>query len=453
MQLDSITHVHYSFFDVTQTCEVATLDQWSDWDIVYPELGMSWEDPPEVTHGNIGAFQILRAQHPHIKVAISLGGWTKSNHFSGCAADPTKRANLVASAMDVLARSEFDGIDVDWEYPVCCGESDNEVNADDWANYVTLLQDMRTAMDARWPTRHMELTVAMGMGPSVSGVAPMEELANVLDAVNLMTYDYNGAWKNTIAHNAPLQNDPSFVAAGGDSRFNINWGVDLWLSRVPANKLVLGMPAYGRGWASTAAQPTEYSEGTGAAPGTWEAGTYAYWDIAASYLSQPGVYTRGWNEISKVPYLHGNGIFISYDDEESIRIKAEYARDRGLAGHMWWEASDDRDGVLLAAANAAFGSGGGSGRRRLAASLQQVPSGTPAAMVSRHVKISSSSLSIAVLALAVAAVGAFATTRHITHAKAAFQDLADRNDGIPNASEGERLRNSHDECVIDVSNA
>lgn len=354
MALNSITHVHYAFFDVTATCEVATLDAYADWDIVYPELGMSWNDPPGTVRGNIGAFQILREQHPHVKIAFSLGGWTKSNYFSGCAKDPTKRAVLVASAMDMLSRTDFDGIDVDWEYPVCCGEGDNQVDANDWANYVLLLRALREAMDEQWPSRHMELTIAMGMSPSVTGVAPMEDLADVLDAVNLMTYDYNGAWGTRIAHNAPLYNDPAYVAAGGDAAFNIDWGVQLWLSRVPAHKLVLGMPAYGRGWSSSAMQPAEYSTASGAGAGTWEAGVYSYWDIAANYLTN-AAYTHGWNDVSKVPYVRGDGTFISYDNEQSIALKASYAKDLGLAGLMWWEASDDKDGVLLAAANAAFG--------------------------------------------------------------------------------------------------
>jgi hypothetical protein len=115
MQLDKITHVHYAFFDVTAVCAVATLDSWADFEIVYPEVGMSWNDGPNVMHGNIGAFQRLRVTYPNVKLALSLGGWTKSTYFSSCAKDPTKRANLIASAVAMLRRTDFDGIDVDWE--------------------------------------------------------------------------------------------------------------------------------------------------------------------------------------------------------------------------------------------------------------------------------------------------------------------------------------------------
>ena len=140
-----------------------------------------------------------------------------------------------------------------------------------------------------------------------------------------MTYDYNGAWQKTTAHNAPLYHDsnaPSEVV----STSNIDWGVTYWLEKVEASKLVLGMPAYGRGWTGTTLQ---YGTATGGAQGTWEMGVFAYWDLVEKYVSS---LNRGWNDVSKVPYLYGNNLFISYDDEESIAIKAEYGVAKSLGG-------------------------------------------------------------------------------------------------------------------------
>jgi hypothetical protein len=64
--------------------------------------------------------------------------------------------------------------------------------------------------------------------------------------------------------------------------------------------------------------------------------------------------------VSEVPYLvnadagPNEPTFITYDDTHSIALKAAFARGLGLAGMMWWEASDDKYGVLLTAANAAW---------------------------------------------------------------------------------------------------
>ena len=148
-----------------------------------------------------------------------------------------------------------------------------------------------------------------------------------------MTYDYNGAWLPFTAHNAPLYADPAGVAAGGDADFNIDWGVALWLQSVAASKLVLGMPAYGRGWVGAAA---EYEEGSGPVAGTYEEGLVSFYDIQANYVGNPA-WTRGWNDASKVPYFTRPSppSFVSYDDATSIGIKATYARERGLLGMMW----------------------------------------------------------------------------------------------------------------------
>ncbi|KAG8464401.1 hypothetical protein KFE25_003464 [Diacronema lutheri] len=353
MQLDKITHVNYAFFDVTAACAVTTLDSYADYDIVHTQLGMSWGDG--TTHGNIGAFQRLRAQHPHLKLLLSLGGWTKSTYFSGCAKTAAKRATIVSTALQQLERSDFDGIDVDWEYPIGGGLGSNQVDGADWANYVLLLTELRAAMDAKWPARRMELTIAMGMNPRHSDSAPMEALAAVLDAINLMTYDYNGAWASLIAHNAPLHEDPAYAAAGADGRFRIDWGVDQWVARVPAHKLVLGLAAYGRAWTSVAASPAQYSQASGALMATYaeEPGMVAYWDIARNYVGKPG-WTRGWNDLAKVPYLVGAGKFISYDDAQSIALKVQYAKGKGLGGIMWWEASEDKAGELVAVGTSAW---------------------------------------------------------------------------------------------------
>merc|ERR1719463_482410 len=171
-----------------------------------------------------------------------------------------------------------------------------------------------------------------------------------------MTYDYNGGWDlNLVAHNAPLYADPAYP---GEPSMNIDWGVSQWLQHVPASKLVLGLPAYGRAWARAppGQQLVEYGQSTATGQGTWEKGVYSFWDVHQNFV---GVRERQWNNVSKVPYLTGEDEFISYDDEESIAIKARYGRSRGLGGMMWWEASDDPDGLLLAAANAAWAGASG----------------------------------------------------------------------------------------------
>ena len=219
--------------------------------------------------------------------------------------------------------------------------SSNEVDPNDWDNYILLLQEYRTALDAAFPNVHKELTIAMGMGPQVTGVAPKAALGPLVDAVNMMTYDFNGAWDMLTSHNAPLFNDPAFVAAaGGRPEFNIDWGIGQWLQHIPASKIVMGLPSYGRAWTGATG---EYTQGTGAHAGSspfFEAGLLSYWDIAQNYAHGRAGCTRHWNDVSKVPYIScTNGDFISYDDDQSIGEKVRFAHERNLGGIMWWEVS------------------------------------------------------------------------------------------------------------------
>ena len=117
---------------VDAACRVASIDPWADYEMRQTAAG-------QTVYGNIAAFQALRAQQAakgkSLTLAASLGGWTKSTHFSGCVATAAGRSSVVQTSLELLERSGFDGIDVDWEYPVCCGLDSNEVAPDDWAKF------------------------------------------------------------------------------------------------------------------------------------------------------------------------------------------------------------------------------------------------------------------------------------------------------------------------------
>lgn len=178
-----------------------------------------------------------------------------------------------------------------------------------------------------------------------------------------MTYDFNGSWNPTTGHNAPLYYDPAAASSGltEPANYNIDKAVTSYLSAgVPANKLVLGMPFYGRGWGGAPATGNgQYQVSAGISQtGTWEKGNYDFSDLEANYINKNG-YTRYWNNTSKVPYLYNpsNQTFISYDDAESIGYKASYLKSKGLAGAMFWETSGDRNKTLQTKLNAELSGG------------------------------------------------------------------------------------------------
>jgi chitinase len=378
MDVTKVTHINYAFADIcwngihgnsdptspnpaTWSCqdEVGTInapngtivlgDPWIDAQKSFP--GDTWDKPIK---GNIGQLIKQKQAHPNLKTIISIGGWSWSNRFSDVAASAATRETFANSAVDFLRKYQFDGVDLDWEYPVSGGLAGNSVRAADKQNYTLLLQKVREKLNTAGAAdgKTYTLTIASGAGPNFVQNTELSQIAAIVDWINIMTYDFNGGWQTISAHNSPLYYDPAAAAAGvpDAATFNAAAGVQGHLNAgVPASKLVLGMPFYARGWSGCAATGNgQYASCTGPSPGTWEPGVLDFSNLEAQYINKNG-YTRYWNNVAKVPYLYNpsNGVFISYDDTESFGHKTSYIKSTGLGGAMFWEFSGDRNKTLL----------------------------------------------------------------------------------------------------------
>ncbi|WP_440960695.1 glycosyl hydrolase family 18 protein [Paenibacillus nitricinens] len=321
-----------------------------------------WDDPIK---GNLKQLWKLKEKNPNLKTMISVGGWTWSNRFSDVAATAVTREVFANSAVDFIRKYKMDGVDLDWEYPVSGGLAGNSYRPEDKENYILLLQKIREKLNAAGQTdgKTYLLTIASGAGPTYVNNNNLAGIASIVDWINIMTYDFNGSWNKTTGHNAPLYYDPAASASGltEPQNFNIDKAVTSYLDHgVPANKLVLGMGFYGRGWGGAPATGNgQYQLSSGvSSTGTWEKGSYDFYDLEANYINKNG-YTRYWNDTSKVPYLYNptNQTFISYDDVESFGHKISYLKSKGLAGAMFWETSGDRNKTLTNKLNADLGGG------------------------------------------------------------------------------------------------
>ncbi len=344
---DRLTHLNYAFAGISENGEVALLDEWADTQYPYP--GDSAQPPLK---GNFHQLQLLKAAHPHLQTLISVGGWTDSARFSDVALTEESRQKFAQSAVAFALRYGFDGVDIDWEYPTGGGDPSNVERAEDKDNFVLLLQALRQALDAQGSNdgRHYLLTIALGAGEDAYKPLDWARIVPLLDWINVMTYDMSGAWSTVTGLNAPLY-DSQFNPPEGISSDRAVRGV--LAEGVPPDKLVLGVPFYGRGWTGVAAQNNGlYQPYTSVPEGTQGGGGYDYYDLAANYI---GKFERFWNEAAQVPWLYdaATETMISYDDPESLAKKAEYVRANGLGGIMFWEISQDTaDSALLTAIDA-----------------------------------------------------------------------------------------------------
>lgn len=331
---DRLTHLNYAFANLSPEGECVLGDAYADTEKAYP--GDTWDEP---LRGNFGQLADLKAAHPHLRTLISVGGWTWSGNFSAVARTAEGRDRFARSCADFMVRYGFDGVDVDWEYPVSGGLSGGP--PEDRRNYTLLLEAVRRELDSRGAAdgRRYLLTIAAPAGPAIIANLELPAVAAPLDWINVMAYDFMGSWSDRTGFNAPMQ---TTAGAGEPPGFSVTDAIDAYLAAgVPADQLVLGVPFYGRSFRGVApAGEGLFQPHGGAGPGTWEPGVLDWHDIAGRYLP---TMTRRWSATAQAPWLYdeATGVMISYDDPESLAIKARFARERGLGGLMIWDLSSD----------------------------------------------------------------------------------------------------------------
>ena len=292
---------------------------------------------------NFAVLNALKRENPSLKLLVSVGGWTWSGGFSDVALTAHSRARFIASAIRFVERYHLDGLDIDWEYPGQIGNG-NVFRPEDKHNYTLLLAELRTSFDLEQTRLHRTLLTSIATGASAKFLehTEMDKVQRYVDTVNLMTYDFYVGGPAT-GHDAPLFHnpaDPKHVSADGAVAQYLEAGV-------PADKLVLGVPFYGRSW----------GEVSGINHGLFQPGKAAR-GVHFSYPDLPGLlaegFVRHWDFEASVPYLYNpqTKVFVTYEDPQSLAGKCSYVIDHRLAGVMFWEYSNDSTGILLDAVHA-----------------------------------------------------------------------------------------------------
>ncbi|SEE56514.1 Por secretion system C-terminal sorting domain-containing protein [Tenacibaculum sp. MAR_2010_89] len=315
----------------------------------HPTWGLSGPLPLPL-HKESGAPGLLELAHQKgVKVMASIGGWSMCKHFPEMAADPVKRARFIEDCKKLIATG-FDGIDLDWEYPGPYSGMNFTGTQADFANFENLVEEIRVAIG---PDKL--ITSAMSADPRKLDGFNWNKLSNSMDYFNMMTYDMNGGWSNKAGHNAPV-----YPYANAEVSF-FNWQATLQKlvdNGVPKNKICFGAPFYGRGVVTEGAADlnaktvkkavTIQPDGpiqTASDYTNWKLevydGTPNYFFIKQKALSPNSGWTRKWDDEAKVPYLVKGNFFLSYDDEESIGIKAQFINDNELAGTIVWTVYGD----------------------------------------------------------------------------------------------------------------
>ena len=276
----------------------------------------------------------LRDKYPTMKILVSVGGYGTSKVFSDMCMTDSTRAIFVDDAVRFVRYYSLDGIDVDWEFP---GMSSKTRQADK-ENFTSLLQELRLAFDkaSKEDGKRYFLTIASGAFELYLSYVDIKKIIPLADYFFLMTYDFYGQWNNHTGHhtNLYLSNlQPNGHSLDKITRIYINKGV-------PREKIIVGAAFYGRKWTSVSEENFglfKYGKGVG---------SVSFNKIYS--LTKQKKYVRYWDSVACSPALYNpsDKIFISYEDEESVRRKVDYVFMKKLAGIMYWEYFSDYDGLL-----------------------------------------------------------------------------------------------------------
>ncbi|XP_054155860.1 probable chitinase 10 [Oppia nitens] len=353
------THMIYGFAKLGDTSnKIEVYDPDLDLGDTDWESGLPWGEGMYRRY-----IDLRRYVNPHLTVLVSIGGWNEgSTKYSRMVSSPPKRRVFVESIVKFLVDNDFDGLDMDWEYPGfkagTGGDDRTPGDPEDNPNFIQLLRELREAFK---PYGFL-LTAAVSAGrPTIDVSYNVPELSQLVDFINVMTYDFHGGgWDNVTGHNAPL-----YASAGAtehEKQFTVSYAIDYWLKLgADPKKLVMGMGTYGRTF--TLANPANHglgapAVGKGGKPGkyTEEEGMLGYNEICESFQTNPDKWHIFRDDIQKIVYAVNANQWVGYDDDQSLGEKLQFLKQRKLSGAMVW--SIDTDDYLGHCS--AVGSGSGS---------------------------------------------------------------------------------------------
>ena len=322
IKADKLTHINYAFAS-----------------IINDEIVFRFRNPEqeERLNQNLKKLTDLRKVNPELKILVSVGGWGNCAGFSDAALTDETRSRFAQSAIKILSRYGVDGIDLDWEYPGQVGGGEVFRPADK-ENFTLMLKSLRDEFN-KAGSKYL-LTIAGGADEEYFRWTNPGDAQKYLDFINIMGYDFYSGLSTVSGHHANLKR----TDFPGAADISVETAVGRYVqSGVPAGKLVIGVPFYGRFWRGVpGVNHGLYQQGS-------TTGSYkVYSDITNNYLNKNS-FTRYWDQSAEAPYLYSSdsSMVISYEDPQSLALKTKYVTEKHLGGIMFWEYFGDGSGELL----------------------------------------------------------------------------------------------------------
>ncbi|GAB1597576.1 chitinase-like protein 3 [Argonauta hians] len=322
------THVIYAFVDISDDGRSLRPFNWND---ITPGTGL------------YARTLALKKKNPKLKILLAVGGWIiGSEPFIPMVASEYNRRIWINNVIKYLRKYNFDGFDMDWEFPATRGSP-----PEDKYRFTSLMEGLYTAFKTEAEKTGQEkllLTLATASGSHyISKSYEPHKIINYIDYMLLMTYNYHGQWEKVTGHHSGLWRHHK-DSAGEKSELNTNWSIKYWLDvGIPKSKLIAGIATYGMSF--TLANPSIHGLYAPAKGGgrmgrySSEKGILSYYEVCENIREQGWKST--WIDDQEVPYAYGGDQWVGYENTASVKIKARNIITNNLAGAFVWSLEMD----------------------------------------------------------------------------------------------------------------
>lgn len=268
--------------------------------------------------------ELKKYQDENRKLVLSIGGWGADGFSQSCANDETRKV-FIDSILEVVKEKSLDGIDIDWEYPNS-GAAKIAYSSDDPVNFTLFLTGLRCALDSY--KRGLLLTIAVGADYECVENIEIEKIKDVIDYLNIMTYDMDDENKDGYIHHTNVYS--SIEGEGISAKASV---MSYHKAGFPLDRIIIGAAAYAKAYTL---DPNEEKPRRG----------YPFGRIEDEKLEETNKLI--WDENAHAPLLHlTDTVYLTYDNVRSIEEKCAFIKEFNLAGIMYWEYGSDYHHTLL----------------------------------------------------------------------------------------------------------
>ncbi|BCS04193.1 glycoside hydrolase family 18 protein [Aspergillus luchuensis] len=281
----------------------------------------------------------LKQEDPDLKVYIAIGGWSYNDPgptattFSDLAASTSNQNKFFNSLTKFMSTYDLDGVDIDWEYPAA---DDRSGRPEDFDNFPKFLKNLKAALKRTGGRDGLSITL-----PASFWYLQHFDIGNMkksVDFFNIMTYDLHGTWDKGNKWTGEFLDAHTNLT-------EIKASLDLlWRNNIPPDQVVLGIAFYGRAY--TIADPSctkpgcLFASGAEAGDCSHEVGILMNSEIDEIIAGKRPRITYDKDAAVKMITWDDNQ-WVSYDDIDTFKLKADFARGKCLGGLMVWAVSHD----------------------------------------------------------------------------------------------------------------